>query len=295
MKNIAENIEFLALNGKHQLTNSKKVEKLEEKLLDFPQAECPVKHIFGAGIYIREVSISAGVFSIGHHQKCTHMNHMVEGKVIMLKEDGTTEIVKAPATFVSGPGRKIGFILEDMVWRNIYPTDETDIEILESVYLDKSTTWEADNFIKKQIDVMLAQPARDDFEKMLKDLCVSKEIVREQSENEGDQIPLPPGDYKIMVSDSHIEGKGLFATSKFINGESIAPASINGKRTPAGRFTNHSPDPNAKMVLKENGDIYLSAVKNISGCHGGELGEEITVDYRQSVQTVIKRGDLCRE
>ena len=65
--------------------------------------------------------------------------------------------------------------------------------------------------------------------------------------------------------------------------ELIAPARIDGKRTPAGRFTNHSKTPNAEMVLSGNGDIFLFAKQSISGCKGGNVGAEITVDYRQAM------------
>jgi len=31
-----------------------------------------------------------------------------------------------------------------------------------------------------------------------------------------------------------------------------------------------------------NDDLLLIATKSIDGCHGGMLGEEITIDYRQA-------------
>jgi hypothetical protein len=44
------------------------------------------------------------------------------------------------------------------------------------------------------------------------------------------------------------------------------------------------------MILLDNGDINLIAIKKISGCHGGNLGEEITIDYRQAVSLAIRRN-----
>ena len=38
------------------------------------------------------------------------------------------------------------------------------------------------------------------------------------------------------------------------------------------------------MVLKDNGDINLVATKQIQGSRGSNLGEEITVDYRQVLE-----------
>ena len=37
----------------------------------------------------------------------------------------------------------------------------------------------------------------------------------------------------------------------------------------------------------ESGDIYLVALRDIAGCKGGNLGEEITVDYRQALTVTI--------
>ena len=114
--------------------------------------------------------------------------------------------------------------------------------------------------------------------------------VREQTENLEDQIPLPHGGYKMMVAASKIDGKGVFATGDIAEGEVIAPARIANKRTPAGRFTNHAKNPNAMMILLDNGDINLVAKRAISGCKGGNLGEEITIDYRQALSLAIRRN-----
>ena len=289
-----EKLQDIVLGGGHELVTTEKVALVETKMLDLPQVSCPVKHIFGAGIYIREVSIPAGVFSIGHFQKTTHMNHMVKGHVIVLNADGTTSELRAPVTFVGTPGRKIGFILEDMVWHNIYPTDETDIETLEEMFLDKSEGWGEHDKRNASVEYLMRHSDRVDFEDMLKELNVTSEVVLSQSEEESDQIPLPAGNYKMMVSDSYIEGKGIFVTSEVLIGEVIAPARITGKRTPAGRYTNHSPTPNAEMVLLDNGDINLVAIKGIEGCYGGESGEEVTVDYRQVIMDTNKMGDVCQ-
>jgi SET domain-containing protein len=68
-----------------------------------------------------------------------------------------------------------------------------------------------------------------------------------------------------------------------MSGQIIAPARIAGKRTPAGRYVNHSMNPNCKYIADENGDIYLVSLRDIDGCKGGGCGEELTVDYRQAL------------
>jgi hypothetical protein len=272
-----------------QVITEEKVQKLEKAFLQEKQADCPVVHRFGPNIYIREVSIPAGIFSIGHYQKTEHLNIMLAGRVLMVNEDGSKTELVAPQIFVSKPGRKIGYILEDMTWQNVYSTNETDVEKLEAMFLEKSMTWQESQ--KSNALLLTLDHSQDiaDYYLAIAEYGFDHETVRQQTENVEDQIPMPFGNYKMMVANSRIDGKGVFATGNIAEGEVIAPARINGKRTPAGRFTNHAKNSNAIMVLRDNNDIDLVAKKAINGCQGGNLGEEITIDYRQAINLATRR------
>lgn len=275
-----------------------KVERVELALLGQEQADCPVVHRFGPNVYIRELSIQAGAIAIGHYQKTEHLNIMLKGRVTMLLENGTTREVTAPTIFVSKPGRKIGYIHEDMVWLNVYSTSETDVEKLENMFIDKSDSWLQCNEMRNGMSKLTHAGDREDYKKVLVEFGFTENIARSQSENTDDQIPMPHGGYKVAVFDSPIEGKGLFATAGIEEGETIAPARIKGMRTPAGRFTNHSKIPNAVMVKLPNEDIDLVATRKISGAKGGYAGDEITIDYRQGLRLSIKPlaegGGVCQ-
>lgn len=268
----------------HSLTTVEAVQELEEKLLAGEQADAPVRHIFGAGIYIRELSAKADTFLIGHRQTMEHMNIMVKGKVLILNNDGTTSILEAPLTRTFPPGRKIGIVLEDMVWQNIYPTDETDIEVLEATYLDKSEYSIKEEKMGLQVEWLMHTKDRESYDEVLKKLKIDHSTVVAETENEGDQIPFPAGSYKLTIGNSPIQGKGMFATSDIKAGEIIAPARVGAMRTPAGRYINHGCKPNAVMAQNRKGDIMVVATTFINGCKGGNLGEEITVDYEQAVR-----------
>ena len=43
----------------------------------------------------------------------------------------------APMTYLGGKGRKIAIILEDVVWQNVWATDETDVAKLEEMFVKK--------------------------------------------------------------------------------------------------------------------------------------------------------------
>lgn len=257
------------------------IEQMEAEMLQMPQAECPVVHHFGPGIYMREVKLKAGTLAIGHAQKHEHLNVILTGAVSMV-DNGQVKVVKAPLIYVGKPGRKVGYVLEDTVWLNIYATDETDIEKLEKMFLDKSETFQLHQQAKLGIDYDLRAADREDFKRLVVDAGFTEEVVREQSENEEDQIPMPDGYPNVTVRNSAIEGKGIFLSFPATAGSIIGPARVDGNRTPLGRYTNHSMTPNAKFV-KNGNDIWMVALKDIDGCVGGDQGEEVTVNYRQAL------------
>lgn len=263
------------------------VEDVTRELLSMPQADCPVRHFFAPGICVREISMPAGSMAVGHLQKYDHLNVFLSGKVRMLMDDGSFEDLHAPMIFVGKPGRKIGYIFEDMVWQNIYATDLTDPEAVEDYFLDKG---EGDWFSKYRLSAQY-QEDDGDYQAMLDDVGYTQEMVDNECFREDDLIPFPFGMVTVQVSASKIHGKGLFATAPMSAGDLI-PANIGGKRTPAGRYTNHAKLPNAVPIVID-GDIYWQVVSDVRGNSGGMLGDEITVDYRRVIN--IARGGKCQE
>lgn len=281
----------LALRQEHNLTSPEKIDAIVDKMLQLPQTECPIKHYLGAGIYIREITIDAGVFSVGHYQNFEHMNQLVSGRVIMLENDGTTKEYTAPMTFTYREGNKAGYIVEKMVWQNIYPNpdNETDLDVLEAKFVTKNKVWKEYAKIESDLDYLKREIDREDYQKMLIDLGVTHEQVLQESEVEDNQIPFSNDIHNVKVTKSNIQGKGLLCQTPIKENEIIAPARLNNKRTPAGRYTNHALHPNARAVIMNN-DVYLVANRDIKGCHGGDSGEEITLDYRQ-INKLVKRMD----
>ena len=51
-------------------------DQVEAAFLEQPQADCPVTHRFGPGIYIREVLLPRGAYVVGHAHKTVHLNIM---------------------------------------------------------------------------------------------------------------------------------------------------------------------------------------------------------------------------
>lgn len=263
----------------HALANAN-TDDLIKSMMELEQADCPVMHHFAPGLYIREVRFPAGTVVVGHIQKFEQMNVFIQGSVQMMNEDGSSKVLTAPMTFIGPAGRKAGYVLDDVIWQNIYPNpdDERNIEKLEAKWLEQTNYFE-DHKLK-----MLPVALDSDYEQMLLDLGVTAEQVEAESLYEHDHMPFPPPwESRIAVRQSAIHGHGLFAETNFAAGELICPARINQFRTPAGRFTNHSGSPNTMAVRFNRDDLGWVAIRDIHGRRGGQNGEEITVDYRQVV------------
>ena len=119
------------------------IEQVEAKMLNLPQVEMPLTHIFAPGIYWREMLIPKGTFAIGHQHKTEHLNVILSGKLRVLV-DGRVEELIAPMVFKSGAGvRKMAFALEDTRMVNIHhnPTNEQDMDKLEEIFVQKSAAY----------------------------------------------------------------------------------------------------------------------------------------------------------
>jgi hypothetical protein len=121
--------DVLIENQIHSLYNAAK---------DYPHIQCEEKHHFGPNLYIKEVTMPSGSVIVGKHHKIDHLCNMVTGRMIIVNPDGTRHELIAPMTFMAKPGRKIAYIIETVVFQNIYSTDETDIEKLENMFIDNS-------------------------------------------------------------------------------------------------------------------------------------------------------------
>jgi len=240
---------------------------------ELPQRDTTVNHHFGPGMYIREIVAPAETFMIGFYQKTDHMNIFVKGRVLMLK-DGEVIDLKAPQLFTAPPGQKCGYIVEEMVWLNIYITDETNVGKLEEMFLDKDI--KIDQYMQYQLDIIAC---REDYKKVLAEVNMTEEEVQAEVQRTDTMMEMPRGSYQWAVYPSPIHGEGIFATGNIPRGELIGLAAREGLRTLLGRYTNHSPNPNAKFVTQGK-SVFLVSIEDIQGNKGGQYGHEITIDYR---------------
>lgn len=257
--------------------------ELIQKTMNMPQVDCPVSHTFVNGNYIRELRVKAGTFLIGHYQKTQHINMFVKGKVALYNNDGTFKILTAPMYFIGEPGRKVGYVIEDMVWINVYATKETDVDKIEDEFLDKSVLDDI-TVDRTKIDHMVDHIS---YRNVIEKLGLTEEQV--QAMVNVDNVIHNHGHYGFKTGPSDIHGTGIFATMDEQPGEFLGAFRIGDRRTVLGRYTNHSATPNAKVAFGHaTKDLYLIATKPIKGCKGGQNGDEITIDYEHTFKLAME-------
>lgn len=134
-------MEEIQVQASGQIDQSKdlyhsKLSNLATELVQMPQVECPVTHHFGGGSYVRETLFPAGTVVIGKWHRFETVNILMQGTISILNTDGTLKKLTAPQILISPPGAKVGFAHDDVIWVNVHPTEETDLEIIENIFID---------------------------------------------------------------------------------------------------------------------------------------------------------------
>tara|TARA_A100000172_G_C3002983_1_gene96976 strand:- start:157 stop:750 length:594 start_codon:yes stop_codon:yes gene_type:complete len=122
-----------------------KIMELEEQLLEADgvvtgeelNKECPVKHLFADGCYIREIFNPAEQIIVTKIHKKTHPFFLVEGEMSILTEDGVNTI-KAPHNGITQAGTKrVIYTHTDCRFITVHATDKTDIQEIEDEVIAK--------------------------------------------------------------------------------------------------------------------------------------------------------------
>ena len=135
-----------------------KIFEFERSLARIPNSfvgdsdQCPLKHSFANGIYVREIFLPKGVLLTGRIHKCDHPNFILSGDVSVVTEFDGVQRLKAPQSMISKAGTKrLVYAHADTVWVTIHRTDETD----PSKLVDEITvgTYEEFNRISERLQL----------------------------------------------------------------------------------------------------------------------------------------------
>ena len=230
----------------------------------------PIEEYIKDGFYYRTVKIPAGHLLAGaiHRQDSTVL--MSYGKLIVAAA-GESTTLEGRVMFMSAKGKqKIGYAVKDSLWTDIHPTDATTCE---EAYAELFTE-----------DYSVID--RDDYYEMLADMGITDAEVRHISGDMADHVDIEDKYMsRIDIANSDIQGRGVFVLHAYKAGDAIVPVRLGDRRTCAGRYTNHSPNPNVVGELMGD-DIYFVAINDIAE------GDELTVDYRQARAVALEADKL---
>lgn len=260
-----------------------KVVALQNELFKLPQANIVTEHVFTPGKYERRITIPAWTVLTGAEHKTPYHVRLEKGTIAVNTDDGV-KVLTAPVDFPAKAGmQRAGRVFEnEVVWVDVYdnPDDCTDLQVLENRLYVVPECGLADSRTA-------VQKAQIDYGAFLHQIGMTQDEMNKIVQIDSDLMDMPPG-VDVELRGSPIHGKGLFATRDFDAGEVVCPGRLNGKRTPGGRFINHSVDSNITPV-KVGDDIYAVAARKI------RADDELLVDYRASMRVnfgLVLQGEL---
>ena len=254
------------------LTMPEKVKALQDELLKMPQADIITTHTFLPGVYERAITIPAWTVLTGAEHKTPYRVRLEKGTIAVNTDDGV-KVLTAPCEFDASAGmQRAGRVFDEkVVWVDVYdnPDNCTDLAVLEDRLYVVPECGLADSRTE-------SQKARVDYGLFLHQLGIADADVAKIAQIESDLIDMPEG-VSVELKPSSIHGLGLFATKDFETGETVCPGRLDGKRTPGGRFINHSQNSNIQPELVGD-NIFAVASRKINA------GDELLVDYRASMR-----------
>lgn len=226
--------------------------------------EPPLEHYHTPGLYGRRIFVPGGTVVITKVHKSEHITVALKGTCTVRDEQGNLSEISAPAVFVTRPGtRRAVYAHDDVEWLTVHACTTQNLDQIESL-LVADTPEEAD---------------KADFQQVLLEHNLTVIEARIISEQTSDLCPMPEQERLTEIRASRIEGLGVFATADIPAGMYAGPARIAAYRTPIGRYTNHSANPNCIFMATPEGSIDMYTTRPVA------LGEELTVCYRQAYKT----------
>jgi len=271
MNEIVECLSSSALSANIQKVQ---IEHLQDEILKMPQSDIVTEHLFTDGIYERVITIPAWTVLTGAAHKTDYKIRLEKG-TIAVNVGSEVKILTAPCELNAKAGeQRVGRVFEEeVIWRDIYenPDNCQDLEIIENRLYVVPDCGLGENRVALQI-----KSAQNDYSLFLSQIGINQEEMDKIVTIESDIIEMPES-YAVELRKSKIHGLGMFALKDFEIDEVICAGRLNGKRTPAGRFINHSFESNILPQLVGN-DIYAIATRKIYE------NEELLVDYRASMR-----------
>lgn len=109
----------------------KEIDAYEDAVMQLPQEEIPVEHLFTDGLYTRKATLKAGtIFTTRIHLK-NHPFVILSGTIKVRGDDRQWTTITGPHIGVTEAGtRRVIFAIEETVFVTFHATNETDPDVI---------------------------------------------------------------------------------------------------------------------------------------------------------------------
>ena len=127
------------LEGAAPVPTREQITLLQEAMLPIQSDQPEPKHFFAPGMYLRELTIPAGMLMVGKIHKHGHFLMVLKGRAEVISEFGRMT-VEAGHISVSPPGvKRIVLALEEVQFVTVHlnPTDTEDLVLIEAEHIER--------------------------------------------------------------------------------------------------------------------------------------------------------------
>lgn len=119
----------------------KQVSQIAKELHGTFEVDVGTIHHFSSGVYAKQMHLPKGYFAISHKHNYDHLSLLAQGKVVVRTDESEPQEYTGPCclTIKAGLNHEIT-ALEDSVWFCIHATEETDVDHIDEVLIQKHDT-----------------------------------------------------------------------------------------------------------------------------------------------------------
>jgi hypothetical protein len=248
-----------------------KIRQFEQRLLAMPQVDMETASLIHGEMYARTIFIPANTVLTG---TLTNLDNIciVSGDISVTTDDGMRRLIGYHVLPANKGYKRVGYAHRDTYWTTIIHTKAEVVEVAEDEMTSESHLLQSRRI---GIEFDWESKARSDYNAFVREFGLPLGFIDAVMRQTDDLIETDECYQNVFMAESKIHGVGLFANRTIAAGEKIAPARRDKKRCVAGRFTNHSHEPNAECQrLGADDHVDLIALEEIPA------GSEITIDYR---------------
>jgi len=115
-------------------TFQRRVQDLEEEILEYPQADPQTTHHIADGVYLRKIIIPAGATVTGAVHLTETLDIMVYGDLLVITEEGRRRVTQPGSIFVSKAGlKKVAYANKETMWITAHAVTEIKDKTLDEI------------------------------------------------------------------------------------------------------------------------------------------------------------------